>query len=80
MKVGTIRHLYIHGLNDYEIVERTGASLIQVQHTISFICDKIPGSESKHNTTRKKLGRYVRAHFINDDPHCEKVCRFVEAL
>ena len=80
MKVGTIRHLYMGGLRDYEIAERTGVPLIQVKHAIDLINANIPDAESKHYINRHAKGRRVRAYIVNDDPYYEKVCRFEVAL
>ena len=73
----TIRHLYTQGMRDYEIVERTGFSLILVKHEIAKLIHNNVSAESKHYINRHKKGRYVRAYFVNDDPHWEKESRFV---
>ena len=80
MKVRDVRWLYESGLKDHEISERIKVPLIQVQHAILLICQNFPMSESKHYINRHQKGRYVRAHFVNDDPYYEKACRFEVAL
>ena len=80
MKVGDVRRLFEQGLKDFEISERLKVPLIQTQHAILLICQNFPMSESKHYINRHQKGRYVRAHFVNDDPFFEKVCRFEVAL
>jgi hypothetical protein len=62
----SIKHLFTQGLKDFEIVSRTGFSLIFVKHEIARLTSTDPAAESKHYIARHKKGRNVRAYIVYD--------------
>lgn len=77
MKVRDVRRLYEQGLKDYEISARLKTPLIQTKHAIELIILNVPSAESKHYINRKRKRQYANSYFVNDDPHYERVNRYV---
>lgn len=77
MKVGDVRRLYEQGFKDYEIAEKLKTPLIQTKHAIEFIILNVPSAESKHYINRHKKRQYANSYLVNDDPHYERVNRYV---
>lgn len=78
-QLDTIRSLFVQGLRDYEICERTRFSLIFVKHAISNI-RRDPLNETLHLINRKRKGNPVTVTIVNDDPYCEMADRYEAAL
>lgn len=57
-----IKHLYVHGCEVHQIVERTKLSRIYTMHAIAKICQEDPAAESRHYISKHKKLTY---HFAN---------------